>query len=731
MKAPLIALLALTSGVALHATSMPEAQKIDALLKKDWDKNNLKANAPASDDVLVRRLYLDIVGRIPSVQETQEFVKSNDPQKRAKLVDKLLASDGYTSHMFNFWADLLRMTDNVKGRLTAEAYAEYVKRGLKENKPYDQFVRDLITTDGGVWDSGSIGFYTRDDNKLDHLAYTVQVFLGTSIVCAQCHNHPFDKWTMTDYYGLAGYTYGMDGGKGNGISLDGIKGMKATGGKAAAASATGLSPEQLKKMSKDERRKYMAEHEGELKKLREQQQAEEKKQKEMRAEFAEVKKSFQDILKPLRYTSVRWNENSLPKLPSDYKYPDAKPGQVIQPKTIFGHDAVPKEGQTKISAFADWMTSSENPRFSLVIANRMWKKVFGLGLVEPVDEMTDSTVASNPELMDYLAQLMIDKKFSIKSFLRVLFNTDTYQALATRTEVPAGETYHFTGPLLRRMSAEQVWDSFVMLAKGNVDSETSEENERLHTYLGDLKFFTDTMRDKGPEGLVEAAKRAQAESGGKTEAQLRKEALEAQKAGDKELARKLTAQASAMRKNGNSDLLVAIVGPDRAKDMRRGYNEARNKKGESESFDKAALAALSKEERKQAIKMGSSMNLNHRASEISSPAKPGHFLRIFGQSDREVLSNASDDASVPQALALLNGPVSEVLNNPLSRLRQDLSKVQSVPEKVDLLYLSLLGRKPVGEEKMILNKVIMERGDKAVADVTHALVTGSQFLFVQ
>jgi hypothetical protein len=332
--------------------------------------------------------------------------------------------------------------------------------------------------------------------------------------------------------------------------------------------------------------------------------------------------------------------------------------------------------------------------------------------------------------MDYLTQLMVDKKFSIKDFLRVLYNTDTYQRQATRQEVAAGETYHFQGPLLRRMSAEQIWDSFVLLAKGDVDAETSEENENLHRYLGTLKNFTDTMREKGAEGLVEAAKKIGAD-GGKSESQLRKEALEAQKAGDKQLANKLTAEASRLRKSGTSDLLVALLGEEKAKEMRRGGYGGKGKGKNDAAFDKTALAALSKEERQQAIKMGSTMNLTHRASEISSPAKPGHFLRIFGQSDREVISNASDEASVPQALALLNGPVSEVMNNPLSKLRRDLAKAQSPAEKIDLLYVSLLGRRPVGDEQSIINNVIQERGDKAVADVTHALVTGSQFLFIQ
>lgn len=96
-----IALLLLTVCTA-HAAALPEAAKIDQLLADGWQKKGLQANPPATDDVLVRRLYLDIAGRIPTVDERRQFIESNDPQKRAKLIDTLLASDGYTSHMFNF-----------------------------------------------------------------------------------------------------------------------------------------------------------------------------------------------------------------------------------------------------------------------------------------------------------------------------------------------------------------------------------------------------------------------------------------------------------------------------------------------------------------------------------------------------------------------------------------------------------------------------------------------------
>ena len=714
-------LACLLTSAALHAASLPESQKIDQFLSQDWEKAGLKPNPPASDEVLVRRLYLDIAGRIPTLDEAQAYLSSKDPQKRAKLIDTLLASDGYTSHMFNYWADVLRLTDNVKGRITAEAYEEWLKQQIKANTPYDQFVKKLLTTDGGVWDSGSIGFWQRDENKLDHLAYTVQVFLGTSIVCAQCHNHPFDKWSQMDYDHMAAFTYGMDT-KSRGVDF-----------KSKTSKFVELDKKVVQAMSKQEQKDYRA-------KLQAEKKAQEAKIS--KEDMQQVKRAMQDVMKPLRYTSAEWQDGKLPSLPADYKYPDAKPGTKIEPKTMFGQDAMIKPGETRLQAFADWMASPENPRFTTVIANRMWKKVFGVGLVEPVDEMTDSTVASNPALMDYLGQLMIENKYSLKSFLRVLYNTDTYQRAATTQEVALGETCHFTGPILRRMSAEQIWDSFVTLSKGNVDDTVDEENTRLHQYLGDLSIFLDTIKSKGPEGLVQIAKEGRAKlDANQKKIDEKKARLDAQKAkgiDTTDKAKELAKEASSLRKASEKDILVALLGKDRANDLRKGYQPEKPEKDKRSQIDRKALENMTKEQRKefmaayQRTNSGKDiMGLTSRASEQPSPARPGTFLRTFGQSDRELIQNASDDASVPQALTLLNGPAAAVINNPASKLNQAIAKAGSPTQKITTLYQALLSRTPTASEQAVLDTVIKERGDKAVADVTHALITGSQFLFVQ
>jgi Protein of unknown function (DUF1549) len=188
------------------------SRQIDAILSADWQKNKLKPNEPAPDEVFVRRIYLDIAGRIPTLREAETFLADKGTDKRAKLIDQLLAGEGYVQHMYNYWADILRLqTNGNAGAITGTAYAKFVKESLRANKPYDQFVRELVGSQGEAWENGAIGYYMRDRGMpLDNMAATVRIFLGTRIECAQCHNHPFDKWSQKQFYEMAAFTYGIE-----------------------------------------------------------------------------------------------------------------------------------------------------------------------------------------------------------------------------------------------------------------------------------------------------------------------------------------------------------------------------------------------------------------------------------------------------------------------------------------------------------------------------------------
>ncbi|MGV3663641.1 MAG: DUF1553 domain-containing protein, partial [Prosthecobacter sp.] len=173
-------------------------------------------------------------------------------------------------------------------------------------------------------------------------------------------------------------------------------------------------------------------------------------------------------------------------------------------------------------------------------------------------------------------------------------------------------------------------------------------------------------------------------------------------------------------------------------DLRAGYRPSKNDaaKPARPPLTKQQVSSMTKEQRKAFMdeykkNMTVVKSMATRASEQQSPARPGTFLRTFGQSDRELIQNASDEASVPQALTMLNGPICESISGPSSKLAQMLEKATSPMQKLDTLYQAILSRRPTPNETAILNRVIADRGDKAVEDVTHALISGSQFLFVQ
>ncbi|MFY7878030.1 MAG: DUF1553 domain-containing protein, partial [Pirellula sp.] len=168
-------------------------------------------------------------------------------------------------------------------------------------------------------------------------------------------------------------------------------------------------------------------------------------------------------------TILNDNVDAKIRLPKDYAYDDAKPESVVEPKTLFGKPADIKPGEPPRKAFARWLVSKDNPRFAKTIANRLWKQIFGAGQIEPVDDMMDTTVAENPELMNFLESEMKRLNFDMKEYIRILMHTEVYQREASGTELVSEEPYHFPGPVLRRMSAEQVWDSFLTLTADSIE----------------------------------------------------------------------------------------------------------------------------------------------------------------------------------------------------------------------------------------------------------------------
>ena len=432
-----IALLAMFAVESIHAES-PEnptprkmsrnktlaySRKIDALIDSHLAGKEQERNPKIDDATFLRRVYLTAIGRIPNIEEADSFLESDASQKRGDLIDELLDSYGYVSHQFNFFADLLRIKTRLTNQAPGEPYIDYIKDALEQNKPYDQLVYELLSAEGALLEehNGAVGYYLRDRNMPeDNMSNTVRVFLGTRLECAQCHDHPFDKWTQRQYFEMVAFTGGISyrSGESMGSYKDLRKSLEAgkLNGNVAAA----------------------------------------------------VRRTYQAATSGITGTGT-----GLARLPESYEGTDGKANDIVTAKEMFAGESIidvelppePKNRKKKRKqkrkfnrnirgakpigsrdAYADWLTNVDNPRFAKVIANRMWKQAFGLGLVEPVDVLEDSTVASNPELLDYLTEVMIEIEFDMKQFNRIIFNTEAWQAEVTRSDVIEVQHYGFPGP---------------------------------------------------------------------------------------------------------------------------------------------------------------------------------------------------------------------------------------------------------------------------------------------
>ncbi len=651
----------------------------------------------SSDNIFARRIYLDIAGRIPTYNELVQFLNDKSAHKRNELIASLLNSEGYVSHFYNYWEDILRIQS--KGRRTIMvSYQDWIKEQLRANRAYDEFVHSLITAEGFVWDDPAAGYYLRDAGmQLDNMANTAQVFLGTRMQCAQCHNHPFDKWTQLEYYRMAAYTVDVHSAERRYKNLPEFQNLRAS-----------LIQERRKQRKASKNKKAN------------------KYQPFNTFSSPAHRRALREIFEPLA-AGVRIEKIDL-KLPHDYQYDDALPHQIIEPQTPFGSDASTSDKANLREVYASWLTSEENPRFTRVIANRLWKKVMGYGLIEPVDNITEITAASNEKLMQLLEKIMVDVDYDIKKYLQILLNTRTYQSEAYTHAIAPGEKYYYQGPLLKRMSAEQIWDSILALSFHDID-DLSKESKRISSlrerersmqrhveYVKTLdaqdiiQLLTSTARDE--EDFVNLEKELQLAIREATtqqeKARLRREYKKQRD--EKQVKLRTALKKVAMSKMEEPSLLMPLakksVDEESTNKNINNINERRNKWRTNKNFV--------------------------RASEIISPVPRGHFLQQFGESERELISNSHQKPAIPQALSLLNGNNVSLLMNKSSPLSQAIRSTKNIDKQYDILYLSFFGRSATAEELRLMKKTFSDyKRFSAIRAASIALLNSNEFRFVQ
>lgn len=637
-------------------------RKIDHAVDAHHARNGSTQNPPADDETFLRRVYLDVMGRIPTLAESDRFLQNHSPERRAALIEELISSSGFTSHFFNWKADQLRLMGLGIAGQPGWLYDAWVKDAIRSGMPYDEFVRGLVTAKGYLWENGAVGFYLRDlGMPLDHMANLSRVFLGTRIECAQCHDHPLQPVTQRDFYQMAAFTAGVSN----------------------LASSSGYSEHNVRQWP-------------ELKQKLDAMKADSALRQGVSRTISYLKRLTTDTGKALVY-------------PDAFAGDPALRSQAVSPQTLFGEPLEASSGAPR-EDFAHWMTSPRNPRFAANIANRLWKWVMGVGLVEPVDGFSVLPPGPHAELVQLLADGMVSLRFDERAFLAAVLSTRGYQSESVRETPVPGAPSDLRGPLLRRLSAEQVWDSCLTLIVPDVDERASAR--RTEGTLLDPQRLRGLSAMSADEILQRA--RDEMEYREKDRAfrlsrvDKARELAAAEASGDTERVRALEAESARAAE--------AFFSP-RLRGLQMG----------------AAFFAKESDARWRNIP-----DRLVRASEIPLPLPIGHFLRQFGQSDRREIDAYNRDPNTTHALALMNGELTGRILAEDSHVQRSLAALGQKDEedkkggnRDDLLrriYRAVLVRSVSDEELGEVNALL--RGSPAPArDALWALLNSPEFLF--
>ncbi len=366
-------ILVLPKALKFEYPSEPEVNYVDTLVAAKLKKLRISPSELCDDETFLRRIFLDVVGVPPTVEEYGKFMTSTAPDKRARLIDELLERKEFSELWVNKWAEILQVkSSNTVSYKAMFLYYNWLVEKLSKNMPMDQMVQELLGANGGTFKNPSTNFYQSTNVTLEMTENVAQVFMGMRIQCAQCHNHPFDRWTQDDYYGFAAF-----------FSQIG------------------------------------------------------RKQGEDQREIIIFNSGGGEVNHPVG------NRRMAPK--------------------FLGGVAPDVKGKDRRVVLAKWLASPENPWFATSFANRVWAHFFGSGIVEPVDDFRVSNPATNPELLAELGKRFTDSKYDLKSLVRDICNSRTYQRSTQRNESNATDERNFAHANLRRIKAENLLDAISLV----------------------------------------------------------------------------------------------------------------------------------------------------------------------------------------------------------------------------------------------------------------------------
>lgn len=426
-----------------NKVEIPQVAEIDRLIQETWEEYDLRPSDDATDGEWCRRIYLDVIGRVPSVEELNDFLADPSSSKREALVNRLLYDERYTEeyarNWTTIWTNLLigRSGGTERNSLTNRAgMQKYLRDSFARNKPYDVMVKELVTATGSTAPgtdnfngaANYLAMKVNEDNAALATASVSQTFLGLQVQCTQCHNHPFNTWKQQKYW-------------------------------------------------------------------------------EMNAFFRQTRalRRFEQGTRDIAYVELvdqDYGGESGKPTEADLFY-ELRNGElkIAFPVFIDGQE-IPRSGLVedvnRRSALGDFILQSEY--LDKTIVNRMWAHFLGYGFTKPIDDLGPHNSPSHPQLMDYLSHEFRNGSYNLKELIKWVTLSKPYQLSSKITEnnkvddPTLGESPKFSHFYLRQMRAEELYESLLVATeaanrRGSYEEQEQQKNRWLQQFT--IAFGTD------------------------------------------------------------------------------------------------------------------------------------------------------------------------------------------------------------------------------------------------
>jgi len=441
---------ALPSDAEAPATGLNyQVEQIDKMIEQVWTDYELRPSKPATEGEWCRRAYLDLIGRIPSVKELNEFLADRSAEKKSNLVNKLLYDDAYTEEFARNWTTI--WTNLLIGRtggtednsmISRDGMQKYLRDSFARAKPYDKMVYELVTATGSTTPTskdfnGATNFLIDKVNEEDAAlatAATTKIFMGLQVQCTQCHNHPFNDWKQQKYWEMNAF----------------FRQAKAFRSEMMAAdNMTGASAQLLDQDFAGESRKDPSN--AEL--------------------FYELRNGLLSVAYPVFVDGTEID----------------KSGYVLV--------------SNRREKLAELMINS--PYFTRSIANRTWGHFLGYGFTSPVDDLGPHNIPSHPELLEYLSEEFRKSNFDLRQLMTWIVLSRAYGLSSQRNSYNQkddpllGESPKFSHFYIRQMEAEQLYESLLVATEVAKTGSYQEQESQKARWMA--QFVSAFGNDEGEE----------------------------------------------------------------------------------------------------------------------------------------------------------------------------------------------------------------------------------------